>query len=77
MNTLYRTGKMKITVYVDHNPPHFHVITPDGESLVDLATMTEIQSGVDRKYLNKAITWALAHREELQAEWERLNPKKP
>lgn len=75
MNTLYRDGKLKIKVYADHNPPHFHVMTPDGESLIDLATLAEIQAGANRKLLAKAMSWAAAHRAELEAEWQRLNPE--
>jgi len=74
VNPLFRDGKLKIAVYADHNPPHFHVMTPEGESVVDLATLTEIQTGAGRKQLAKAIAWALAHRAELLAEWQRLNP---
>jgi len=77
MNTLYRHGKMKIAVYADHNPPHFHVITPDGESLIDLATLAEIQAGAPRKSLAKALAWAIQHRAELETEWQRLNPENP
>jgi hypothetical protein len=75
MNTLYRDGKLKITVYADHNSPHFHVMTPDGESVVDLATMAEIQTGAPRKALAKALAWAVEHRAQLVAEWQRLNPE--
>jgi len=28
VNTIYRDGKMKISVYADHAPVHFHVRTP-------------------------------------------------
>jgi hypothetical protein len=75
MNTLYRDGKLKITVYADHNPPHFHVITPDGESVIDLATLAETQAGAPRKQIATAIAWAMSHRAELDAEWRRLNPE--
>lgn len=47
MITLYRDGKLKVSVYADYNPPHFHVMTPEGESVVDLATMAEIQTGAN------------------------------
>ncbi len=75
MNTLYRDGKLKIAVYVDHNPPHFHVMTAEGESLVAMATLAEIKTGANRKQLAKAIAWANEHRGELVAEWQRLNPE--
>jgi hypothetical protein len=73
MNTIYRDGKVKIAVYADHHPPHFHVITPDGESVIDLATMTETESGANKKLLSKAMAWALENRSVIEAEWNRLN----
>lgn len=73
MNTIYRNGKMKISVYADHAPPHFHVRTPDGDSAVDLATMMELPGCANRKLLAKAIAWALANRSLIEAEWNQLN----
>lgn len=73
MNTIYRDGKVKISVYADHAPVHFHVRTPDGDSAVDLATMTELAGHANRKLLAKAITWALANKPVIQAEWDKLN----
>ena len=47
--------------------------TPDGDSAVDLATMTELAGCANRKLLAKAIAWALANQALLQAEWNQLN----
>jgi len=74
--TLYREGNLKISVYADHNPPHFHVVTPEGESVVDLSTMMEIRSGANRKLVVKAIQWALKNQPLIEAEWNRLNTKR-
>lgn len=73
MNTIYRDGKLKISVYADHAPPHFHVRTPQGDSAIDLATMAEIAGAADRKLLAKAIAWAFANRPLIEAEWKKLN----
>ncbi len=73
MNTIYRDGKMKISVYADHAPVHFHVRTPDGDSAVDLETMAEIAGTANRKQLAKAIAWALANKLLIQTEWDKLN----
>lgn len=73
VNTIYRDGKMKISVYADHAPVHFHVRTPDGDSAVDLATMGELAGCANRKLLAKAIAWALANKPLIQAEWDKLN----
>lgn len=73
MNTIYRDGKLKISVYADHAPPHFHVRTPEGDSAVDLATLTEFAGSANRKLLARAIAWALANRPLIEAEWKKLN----
>jgi len=73
---IYRNGKMKISVYADHAPVHFHVRTPDGDSAVDLITLAEIAGNANRKLLSKAIAWALANRSLIQAEWDKLNGEK-
>lgn len=73
VNTIYRDGKLKISVYADHNPPHFHVRTPEGDSIVDLVTMAEIAGSANRKLLVKAIEWAIAHRDMIEFEWRQLN----
>lgn len=78
MNTLHRDGKLHIAVYVDHAPPHFHVRTPEGESLVHISSLAEQRGGkANRKLLAKAITWALTHRDVIGTEWNRLNPEIP
>ncbi len=73
MNTLYRDGKLKISVYADHAPAHFHVRTPDGDSMVDLATLEELAGTANRKLLVKAIAWAMENQDLLAAEWRKLN----
>jgi len=73
MNTIYREGKLKISVYADHAPVHFHVRTPDGDSAVDLQTMAEIVGCANRKLLAKAIGWALKNKPLIQSEWDKLN----
>lgn len=73
MNTIYRDGKTKISVYADHAPVHFHVRTPDGDSAVDLGTMAEIAGCANRKQLAKAIEWARANEALIRSEWDKLN----
>lgn len=74
MITLHRDGNLKISIYADHNPPHFHVETPDGKSLVEIATLAEMRGNAPRKMLAKAIEWALQNRARIEIEWNRLNP---
>ncbi len=40
MGKLYQFGSVIVRVYAnDHLPPHFHVLTPDAEALVEIATL--------------------------------------
>jgi hypothetical protein len=48
MNTIYRSGKLKISVYADHAPPHFHVRTSEGDVTVDLQALTVTAGGANR-----------------------------
>lgn len=75
MVTLYRAGNFKISVYADHAPPHFHVRTPDGDSLVALDTLLELAGNANRKALNQAMAWALQaeNRRLLELTWRQLN----
>jgi len=58
MNTIYRSGKLKISVYADHAPPHFHVRTPEGDSTVDLQALKVIAGRANSKLLAEANAWA-------------------
>ena len=40
MGKLVQIGNIIIRVYAnDHLPPHFHILTPDGDALVDIAIL--------------------------------------
>lgn len=75
MVTVFRTGKLKISIYADHAPPHFHVRTPEGDSVVDLMSLVEVAGNANRKVLNQAIAWAFQeeNRRLLEETWRRLN----
>jgi len=76
MPTIVRIGNLKIQVFADdHNPPHFHVVTPDHEALVALATLTVLRGTIRRRDLKTAVEWVRANREAVADEWERLNGK--
>ena len=76
MPTIVRIGNLKIQVFADdHNPPHFHVVTPDHEALVALATLTVLRGEIRRRDLETALKWIRANREIIAREWERLNEK--
>lgn len=67
-------GSVKITVYADdHHPPHFHVLTTEGEVLVRLSTMQVMAGRIRAKDLRVALEWAAANRKAIEDEWNRLN----
>ena len=74
MPTLVRLGNIKIQMFADdHNPPHFHVVTPDHEALVSLASHVVLRGAIRASDLRTALAWANENAELLAREWSRLN----
>lgn len=78
MGKIHQFGKVVITVYAnDHLPPHFHILTPDHEALVEIATLTILAGHLPSKVAKPALAWAAANLEVIIAEWNRVNPRFP
>ena len=76
MPTLVVLGNVKIQMFGgDHNPPHFHVVTPDGEAVVQLSSLLVFRGGVRPRELAVALAWARRNLEQLDDEWNRLNSR--
>lgn len=76
MPTIARLGKVLIQVYADdHNPPHFHVATPDHEVLILISDLSVLKGSIDRRSLDVALAWASENKEVLENEWTRLNER--
>jgi len=76
MPTIYTSGNYYIRIYFgDHNPPHFHLITPNGAALVSIETLEVLKGAVERKTLRAAIAWASENKELLQGKWDEYNLK--
>jgi hypothetical protein len=60
----------------DHLPAHFHVITPDAEALVVIATLTILRGALRASVWAEVQDWAVANREALATEWNRCNPSR-
>lgn len=74
MPVLARIGNIKIHVFAsDHNPPHFHVATPEHEALVAIADFSLLRGVLRRADLEVALGWARENRRLLEDEWNRLN----
>ncbi|MGW6778971.1 DUF4160 domain-containing protein [Brucella pituitosa] len=74
MPTLIKIGNLKIQIFADdHNPPHFHVVTPDYEALIRISNFEVMTGNIDRRTLAAAIEWASDNKRILEDEWKRLN----
>jgi len=78
MGRLYQAGNLILRVYAnDHLPPHFHAIAPDFEALIEIETLTVLRGRLTPAARKVVMAWALAHREAISAEWNRINPRFP
>lgn len=73
MGTLWRYRGVLIRMYRDHNPPHFHISTKNGEAQVALTDFSLMNGRVDRRDFDLAVKWARANASSLWTEWNRLN----
>ena len=55
----------------DHNPPHFHVRYNDYRAIIDIQT-GEVEGRLPRRVLNMVYEWLDLHKDELMANWERI-----
>lgn len=77
MPTIFTIGKLRIVIYPnDHDPPHVHVIAPDGNAKVRIGTAHRKPSvvfndGVSLASLPKALIAIDERRDELQKAWRK------
>jgi hypothetical protein len=78
MPEIHRFNKrVKICMYPDHAPPHFHLRGPGWSAMINLRTLTVIRGEEEapKKEIKRAVAWAIANRRFLQQAWERLNER--
>jgi hypothetical protein len=74
MVTLHAVGRVRIRMFDgDHNPPHFHIWTPDGDAQVLLSDLTLLRGTVGPRDYELAMRWARSNIAYLWSEWERRN----
>ncbi|MEO5352173.1 MAG: DUF4160 domain-containing protein [Magnetococcus sp. XQGC-1] len=74
MTTIIQIGKIKISVYADdHNPPHFHVVSPESDAIVRIKDMTVIGGDGGDAHVKMAVEWAKRHREAIALAWIEMN----
>lgn len=57
--------------YDEHAPPHFHAYYGEHAAQVAIDTLEVLEGRLPRRALTLVVEWALAHRPELRANWER------
>ena len=74
MPTIYRSGRVMIRMFFDdHDPPHFHIVTPDEEMTVALDGLVPLQGDLRKRDYEVAMVWVRANAEILWSKWEELN----
>jgi uncharacterized protein DUF4160 len=71
------SNRVKVCMYPDHAPPHFHLRGPGWSAMFDLRTFAVIRAdrGIPKREIKRAQEWASVNAEFLEQEWERLNER--
>ncbi len=71
--TISRFYGIVIRMYFsDHPPPHFHAFYAGEEAVVVIATGEILRGALPERALRMVREWTTVHREELSANWLRL-----
>ncbi|MBA3747276.1 MAG: DUF4160 domain-containing protein [Solirubrobacterales bacterium] len=64
--------------FSDHAPAHFHAVYAGEEAVIAIATDAILRGALPDRALRLVREWAAIHRDELAANWERLQvPEQP
>jgi hypothetical protein len=61
----------------DHPPPHFHVHYGDNAAVMEIESLELSEGHLPRRALALVLEWAVAHRPELRANWDRARAHEP
>ncbi len=61
----------------DHLPPHFHAEYSEFEAVYTIDTLDTLRGNLPRRAHSMVVEWALAHRAELRANWDRAREQRP
>ena len=77
MPTIVILGNLKIQMFADdHNPPHFHVSSPDYDLMIRISDLSILSGQMRSKDIRKITEWAERNRTRIVDEWNRLNPNR-
>lgn len=79
MPTISRFYGIVIRMYfADHPPPHFHAVYSGEEAVIGIESGDVLRGSLPERALRLVREWALIHRAELLANWERAQvPEQP
>jgi len=78
MGKLFEIGNVLVRVYANDNlPPHFHIVGPDHDALVEIETLAVIRGQIVGASMKEALNWARENRTAVAAEWNRINSRFP
>jgi len=76
MGKVHTIGKTLITVYAnDHLPPHFHIVHPNFEVLIEIETFATCAGSLKGSAGKEALRWARSNMQLIKTEWNRVNPR--
>ena len=58
--------------YDDHNPPHFHASYGEYNAEISINDLAVMQGNLPSRVLGLVIEWASQHKDELLANWTRI-----
>lgn len=72
MPTIATIRGVKVQVYSDdHNPPHFHALSAEGEVVVVIETLRVVRGRMRRSDLERVLAWASQNKDLLRDAWSR------
>jgi hypothetical protein len=64
--------------FADHAPAHFHAVYTGEDAVIAIATLEVLRGALPDRALRMVREWASIHRDELTANWERIQlPDQP
>jgi hypothetical protein len=77
MPCLCELSNAKVYIYArgEHPPPHFHLIGPDWEAIIDIRTLKVMRGSAPGSDLREAINWAMTNKRLLLKRWSELNER--
>ena len=75
MPTVERFNRCRIEMYfMDHAPPHFHIVTTSNERISVIIESLEVLAGTaDSRDVTEALSWAKTNRDALRRLWRQYS----